>query len=65
MKENKAYLQINTTGAPARIRLAFGQTTGVENVEAEAVKAEKFVENGQIFIRRGEAVYNLQGQIVK
>ena len=63
---NKAYLQLPaSTQAPARIGLRFGTATAVESVEAEAVKAEKFVENGQVFIRRGEAVYNLQGQLVK
>lgn len=69
MKPNKAFLKLNQNplagNAPARIRMVFNSATGVENVEAEAVKAEKFIENGQIFIRRGEAVYNLQGQIVK
>ena len=69
MKPNKAFLKVdqnpNSGNAPARIRMVFNQETRVENVEAEAVKAEKFMENGQIFIRRGEAVYNLQGQIVK
>ena len=65
---NKAYIQLQAAGpnnAPARISLRFNGTTAVENVEAEAVKAEKFIENGQVFIRRGEAVYNMQGQIVK
>lgn len=63
---NKAYLQLpGGAPAPARIGLRFGTATAVESVEVEAVKAEKFVENGQVFIRRGEAVYNLQGQLVK
>lgn len=63
---NKAFLQLpGGAPAPARIGLRFGTATAVESVEAEAVKAEKFIENGQVFIRRGEAVYNLQGQIVK
>ena len=39
-------------------------TTAVDNVEAETVKAEKFVEDGQVYIRRGNEVYNLQGQKV-
>ena len=63
---NKAYLEIPVSaGAPRRIRLVFDQTTAIENVAAENVKAEKVVENGQIFIRRGNEVYNLQGQLVK
>ena len=66
---NKAYIQLPeanvTSGAPARIRMVINGTQDVENVETEAVKAEKFIENGQVLIRRGNEVYNLQGQIVK
>ena len=65
---NKAYIQLPAEGpnnAPKRITMRFNGTTAVDNVEAEAVKAEKFIENGQVFIRRGNEVYNLQGQIVK
>ena len=65
---NKAYIQLQAAGpnnAPARIRMVINGTQGVENVEAEAVKVEKFIENGQVLIRRGNEVYNLQGQIVK
>ena len=64
---NKAYIQLpaGPNNAPARISMRFNGTQDVENVETETVKAEKFVEDGQIFIRRGNEVYNLQGQIVK
>ena len=64
---NKAFLKIaqSGSGAPRRISLRFDQATAIDNVAAENVKAEKVVENGQIFIRRGNEVYNLQGQIVK
>ena len=65
---NKAYIQLPEAGqnnAPARIRMVINGTRDVENVETEAVKAEKFIENGQVLIRRGNEVYNLQGQIVK
>lgn len=48
----------------ARIVAHENAATGVEDVAAES-KAVKFVENGQILIKRGEAVYNLQGQVVK
>jgi hypothetical protein len=62
---NKAYLQLpGSNNAPKRISLRFGQTTALDNIEAGA-PAEKFMENGQIFIRRGNEVFNLQGQIVK
>ncbi len=61
----KAYLNFPAASpAPKRIRMVVGEAQGVENVEAEA-QAEKFVENGQVYIRRGNEVYNLQGQIVK
>lgn len=63
----KAYLPIpvGSNPAPQRVRMVINETQGVENVVVADVKAEKFVENGQIFIKRGEAVYNMQGQIVK
>ena len=62
---NKAYLQISSANnAPKRISLRFNGATAIDNVEAGA-QAEKFVENGQIYIRRGNEVFNLQGQIVK
>ena len=69
MKPNKAFLKVNQNpisgNAPARISMRFNGTQDVENAEAEDAKAVKFVENGQVFIRRGNEVYNLQGQIVK
>lgn len=64
MPANKAYLEISNSSAPARIILRFNEEQGIEDVKA-GVQAEKLVENGQVFIRRGNEVYNLQGQIVK
>jgi len=66
----KAYLPVTVSTpspAPQRIVMRFDGTTAVENVagENEAVKAEKFVKDGQIYVRRGNEVFNLQGQIVK
>ena len=67
-KANKAYLQITmpdgVAHAPKRISLRYDAATGVENV-GEAVKAEKFMEDGKVLIRRGNVIYNLQGQVVK
>lgn len=63
----KAYLPVTVGGAnpaPKHITLRFSDTQAINNVEAE-VKAEKFVQDGEIFIRRGNEVFNLQGQIVK
>jgi len=69
MKPNKAYLKLdapaNPSAAPARIQMVFAETQDVENVEVEAIKAVKFIENGQVLIKRGETIYNVQGQIVK
>jgi len=40
--------------------------TGVEEVENETVqRAEKFMKDQQIFIRRGERVYSIDGSLVK
>ena len=38
---------------------------GVENVEAKAVKAVKFLRNGQLIIRKNGAEYNAFGTLVK
>ena len=38
--------------------------TGIDNT-ADEIKAVKFVENGQLFIRRGEKVYTITGELVK
>ena len=70
MKANKAYLDLGTgSGAPKRIRMVVTETEetqAVENIAPEAVKAVKFVGNdGKLYIRRGEAVYTVQGQLVK
>jgi len=65
MKDNKAFLMLpGDAPAPARIALHFAETQDVENIEA-GVKVEKFFENGQVLIIRGENIYNVQGQIVK
>ena len=63
----RAYFEVaGGLGAAPKARIVAHEnaTTGVEDVTAEG-KAVKFVENGQILIKRGEAVYNLQGQVVK
>ncbi len=70
MKVNKAYLQLPAAGpygAPKRVKLVVAETEetqAVDNVET-TIEAVKFMENGQIYIRRGENIYNVQGQIVK
>lgn len=65
MKPNKAFLHVQVgSGAPQRIRMVFNEEQGVENIAAEG-KAVKFIENGRVFIKRGEKIYNVQGQLVK
>lgn len=68
MKANKAFLNLGAAtgpnGAPKRIQMVFDETQAVDNVET-TIEAVKFMENGQLFIRRGENIYNVQGQIVK
>lgn len=64
----KAYLPVpkeDATPAPSRrIRFVYDTTTAIDN-NAEAVRAAKFIEDGQFFIRRGDAVYTIQGVRVK
>lgn len=67
----KAYLKLskasNQSGAPRRVRFVMEETdtaTGMENA-MDAVQAGKYLENGQLFIRRGDAVYTIQGARVK
>ena len=67
----KAYLPLpkNTGGSGAapdrKIRFVFDQATSVENTNVDSVETTKFIENGQLFIRRGDAIYTIQGVRVK
>ncbi len=67
----KAYLPLAKTGpssAPRKVRFVINNeqtTTGIEKTGADAVEATKYIENGQLFIRRGEAVYTIEGVRVK
>ena len=40
-------------------------TQGVEEVEDGVMKSEKFIEDGKLYIRRGEHVYDILGKIIK
>ena len=68
IKPFRAYFSVAGVGpnyAPkARIVQRENTTTDIESVVSED-KTIKFLENGQILIKRGESVYNLQGQIIK
>ncbi|MBO4453976.1 MAG: alpha-amylase [Paludibacteraceae bacterium] len=55
-------------GSMAEYTIFFSENTqGMEEVKAngEWTKGEKFIENGQLYIRCGEKVYNALGQIIK
>lgn len=63
---HKAYLVYSGSGAPKRMRFIFNneqQATGIDN--AEALKSEKRIENGQLIIIKNGVHYNAQGQVVK
>ena len=44
---------------------ASGTITAIEDILPEEQSATKFLYNGQIYIRRGDKIYTLQGQLVK
>lgn len=62
----KAYLKLpknveGPSGASRRVTFVFDKTTSVDENAIDATKATKFIENGQLFIRRGDKVYTIQG----
>ena len=68
-KAKKAYLELPASGASlAPRRYVFGANqmpTDIENVQPSANSSQKMLLNGQLFIRRGDNIYNAQGKIVK
>lgn len=70
LKAHRAYLVIGGggAGAPKRLRFVLNNeqtATGFENVQGDKVPSTKVVENGTLYIIRGDMKYNAQGQIVK
>lgn len=61
----KAYLplpkQSGAAGASRRVRFVFDTATSLDENATDAAKVTKFIENGQLFIRRGDKVYTIQG----
>ena len=56
--------------APGRRRVSMGVqgqqvATGIENVQGDKVQCTKMLINGQLFILRGEKMYDAKGQLVK
>ncbi len=69
LKAHKAYVKYAglQNNAPKRMRFVFNQeqvVTGIDNANAD-IKAEKRIENGQLFIIRNGVKYNVNGQIVR
>ena len=42
-----------------------GIATGIEDVQSDDVQCTKVVRDGQIYILRGDKIYNAQGALVK
>lgn len=77
--ENRAYFKMGVAGgisgsyvapAPGRRRTSIGAgapavATGVEDVQGDNVQCTKVLINGELFIIRGEKMYDAKGQLVK
>lgn len=69
----KAYLALpklsQPSSAPRRVRFVLNSeqvATGMDAINSQPSEiSQKFIENGQMFIRRGDAVYTIQGTRVK
>lgn len=74
---NRAYVKLSEVGpvadpnpAPGRRRISMAVNgeqvaTGFENVQGDNVQCTKVLINGQLFILRGEKMYDAKGQLVK
>ena len=60
---NKAYIAIGEATAPGAIRI-IENATDINNIEANE-EAVKFIENGQLFIKKNGVIYNAVGAVVK
>ena len=67
----KAYLKLaKESGTPAperRLRLVINETETTTAIDHNAadITATKFIHDGQLFIRRGDTIYTIQGVLVK
>ncbi|MBR3648045.1 MAG: InlB B-repeat-containing protein [Paludibacteraceae bacterium] len=66
MPANKAYLQLDAEASAPALRIVEGEnnTTDINAIEASE-KAQKFFENGQLFILRDGVVYDATGRAVR
>ena len=55
---------LRSVNARARIQLQENQTTSLPSIE-EGSDMVKFIRDGQLYIQRGEQLYNAQGQVVE
>ncbi|MBR0065803.1 MAG: C10 family peptidase [Paludibacteraceae bacterium] len=69
LKAHRAYVIIGGgASAPKRLRFVFNNeqtATGIENVQSDKEQSTKVIENGVLYIIRGNVKYNAQGQIVE
>ena len=55
---------VNSYDVPVKIDINT-TATAINNVESDAVKAVKFIKNGQLYIQRGENCYNVLGAMAE
>ena len=55
---------VNSYDVPVKIDVNT-TATAINNVENDAVKAVKFIKNGQLYIQRGEKLYNVLGAMAE
>ena len=64
VNQYKAYIRMaKNASAPSALRIVNG-ATNIENIESNET-AVKFIENGQLFIKKNGVVYDAVGTVVK
>ena len=63
---NKAYIAIGEATAPSALRIEFAENdaTNIMNVD-DVENAVKFLENGQLFIKKNGVIYNAVGAVIR
>lgn len=66
LQTGKAYLQITGSLAPSVIRIVEGENTATSINDIESSdEAVKFIQNGQLYIKRNGVVYDAMGRIIR
>ena len=66
LQSGKAYLKITSTGAPSLIRIVDEENTATNIKSVDAVEEGiKFIQNGQLFIKKNGVVYDMLGHKVQ